>query len=247
MLATLDTSTLRQVGDWLNANEGVLALLLFAGSAAFAWFSGIITALQRRPRLRVKVIPGPTMYTVQAVGPMVQGYDTHRVSIAIYIQISNAGSAPTSIGDIHVGYKWSLIPLSPLWWQRSFQTHWITQQSVAIQDFQVALGESGDVKVYPFLTQKSSISGGSAKTYLEIGEMTNGVIYFEEADAFGACQPALREGGATMKLKVHDAFGGVHVSKIRVPYADIAEARKFNPSFGDTIETLRRPGASPSE
>ena len=186
------------------------------------------------------------MFTVHKVGPVVQGYDTHRVSIAIYVQIANAGSAPTSIGDIHVGYTWALIPFTKMWWRRLFTTHWITNQSIAMRDFQVALGESGDVKVYPFLTQRSTLTGESANTYLEVGEMTNGVIYFEESDAFGACQPRVWGTHAVMKLRLFDAFGGVHTARIRVPPADIAEARKYNPSFGDSLDTLRRP-AGPAD
>lgn len=162
------------------------------------------------------------------------------MAIALYVTVANAGSAPTSIGDIHVGYSWSLIPFTKLWWERCWKVHWVTNQTVALRDFHVALGGDGDVKVYPFLTQMSVLSGRSAKTYLEVGEMTNGIIYFEESDAFGACQPRVVNNEAIMHLRMFDAFGGVHRARVTVRKVEIDEARKFNPSFGDSLNALRR-------
>lgn len=239
-MSGVDQLPLDASADWLNANQGVLALTLFVLSAAFAYFTGIIAALRRRPVLRLSVMPGPTLFSVHSTGESHEGHDIHRVSISVYLKIANAGSAPTSIGEIHIGYHWSTVPLTKLWWKHLWKVQWVTNQTVALRDFQVALGSGGDIKVFPFLTQTSALSGRSSKTYLEVGEMTNGVVYFEQSDAFGACQPHTVKGRAAMHLRIFDAFGGVHHARVLVPKLEIGEARKFNPSFGQSLESLRQ-------
>jgi hypothetical protein len=228
------------LSEWLNDNEGTLALILFAISAAFAWFSGIINALRRRPRLKISVIPGPTLCVINALGLDDCGRENHRLSISLYLNIANAGSAPTSIGNINIGYRWSLIWFSPYWWRRLFSVHWIENQTISLTDFQSVVSEDGDLKFFPFLTQKSVISGSSANTYLDVGEITNGVVYFEQPDAWGACQPVNLAGYAKIYIRIYDAFGGKHHAHAMVRIVDIAEAKKYNPSFGESLNGLRK-------
>lgn len=233
------SQTLVEAGiQWLNDNQGVLAIGLFLASAAYAWFSGIIEALRRRPKLLLSLLPGPTFFVVHEIGKTQDEYEIHRLSISVYLKITNAGSAPTSICDVHIGYKWSVIPFTGLWWSRLGKVHWITRQTVALRDFQVAIGAGGDAKVYPFLTQRSSLTGHSSKTYLEIGEMVNGVVYFEQSDAFGACQPLVVNDHAAMYLKIYDAFGGVHKARMKVPKIELEAAKEYNPSFGGSLSAL---------
>ncbi|WP_310541588.1 hypothetical protein [Phenylobacterium sp.] len=213
---------------WLNANQGVLAVLIFGASAAFAWFSGIISALRRRPRLKIEATPGPTLYAVVPTGRDLDGKPSHRTCISIYLHVANAGSAPTSIGNISVGFRW-----------RAFSSQWIRHQCVALADFQAILREEGETKIYPFLTQKGFITGDSANTYLDIGEITNGVIYFEGTEAWGACLPLIRRGHAAIAVVIEDAFGGKHRQRVEVPYVSLQEARKYNPRFGESTEGAR--------
>lgn len=228
------------LSKWLNGNEGVLALILFVISAFFAWFSGIISALRRRPILKISVIPGPTFCVIDSIGTDDAGRDNHRLSISLYLEIANAGSAPTSIGDINVGYRWALRPLSIHWWISLFSVHWIENQTISLKDFQAVVSEGGDLKIFPFLTQKSAITGVSANTYLDVGEITNGVVYFEQPDAWGACQPVNMANRTRIYIRIYDAFGGKHRAHAIIPIVSIAEAKKYNPSFGDSLNELRK-------
>jgi hypothetical protein len=236
MLTTIATSTWI---DWLNANQGVLAVALFVVSAAFAWFSGIISALRRRPILKIDVTPGPTMCTVTPTGREHEGHATHRTCISLYLHVANAGSAPTSIGDITLNYHWPTHRFGRLWWIRRFRPHTVLHQSIALQDFQARVSVD-DIKFYPFLTQKSAISGKSANTYLEVGEMTNGVVYFEETEGWGACQPKVgKSGTARMRVNIKDAFGHTHRKWVDVPLVPLSDAKKYNPSFGESLNAIR--------
>lgn len=238
--------TYTQAVAWLNANEGVLAVVLFSASAGFAWFSGIISALRRRPKLKIEATLGPTLCAILPTGREQDGHPTHRVSISLYLHIANAGSAPTSIGKVRIGYRWPLFPFESQWWTKTLFRHWIHHQTVALADFQAEVSSDGDIKIYPFLTQRSAVSGQSAKTYLEIGEMTNGVVYFEEPEAWGGCQPTVRNGHADLLVEVEDAFGGKHRSKLLVPVASLDEAKRYNPRFGDSLESVGRVSAGGS-
>ena len=230
---------LRSAVSWLNDNEGLLALILFAASATYAWFSGIIGNLRRRPKLKIDFIEGPTLCAVDNVGLDEFARETHRVSISLYLKISNAGSAPTSIGNIRVGYKWSLSRFSVHWWIRLFSNQWIENQTISLKDFQAVVSDDGDIKLFPFLTQRSTISGSSANSYLDIGEITNGVVYFEQPDAWGACQPLIVRGKTKISVQIMDAFGGRHRASTTIPVVTIAEAKKFNPSFGESLNRLK--------
>jgi hypothetical protein len=119
----LDPKVIRQLVDWLNGNEGFLSLILFVVSAAFAWFSGIIAALRRRPRLKIKAIAGPTLCSVVPTGRLYAEHPSHRTCISIYLHVANAGSAPTSIGNISVGFRWPISVLSPPWWSKGLFRH----------------------------------------------------------------------------------------------------------------------------
>lgn len=110
-------------------------------------------------------------------------------------------------------------------------------QIAAIHDFQAKIGEN--IKIYPFLTQRSIMSGADTSTFLEPGRSTNGVIYFEQADSWGGCFPAQGKQGVSVKVEIQDVFGHAHTAKFKIPSLSIDEARKYNPSFGKTLAELR--------
>lgn len=227
------------ISSWLNTNEGVLGLAIFCISAIFAWFSGIISGLRKAPRLLISTIDGPTVCVVRETGRVLNGNSTHRTCVSLYLHITNAGSAPTSLGNISLGYKWPMWPLSGVWWRQIFFHHWIRHECVALEDFQTPVGTSGSIKVYPFLTQAGFISGKSANSYLEIGTITNGVAYFEDREAWGGwCRPIVHQGYAKFRVRIRDAFGKAHSQTLRVKVVELSEARKFNPRFGDSLECL---------
>ena len=189
----------------LNENQGVLTALLFFITVLFGWLSGILSALRRKPKLKIHIIPGPTFCCTYRVGKMHGEYGVHRTGIALYLEISNVGYASTSIVEINVGYHWNILPFSKLWLKYRIGWFWLNQQSVILADFQNNIG--GSVKFFPFLFQKSYISGERAETYLEIGRRTNGVVYFEQNDSFGGGFPKVTKLGLVkVKMRIRDAF-----------------------------------------
>lgn len=226
-----------QLVSLLNANEGVVAVTIFCVTLFMGWSSGIFTALRRKPRLRIRCIPGPSFVCTYGTGKKQGAFDVHRTGFALYLSIANVGSAPTSIDRVSLGYRWALLPFVPLWWRYTLQRFWLTDQTVALEDFQVEIGDR--LKVYPFLTQRSSLSGESARSFLEIGQATNGVVYFEQQDSWGACFPVSRYGIVRVKVRVTDVFGRSYDKIIELNRVGLADARKYNPSFAKTIMTLR--------
>ncbi|WP_338575609.1 hypothetical protein V8J38_10665 [Brevundimonas olei] len=167
---------------------------------------------------------------------MHHGYATHRTGIALYLHISNAGSAASAIESVHLAYHWPMKPLTNLWWRNTIGWFWLTDQAAALEDFQVAIGDN--VKVYPFLFQLNNLSGTSANTYLDIGQTTNGVIYFEQGESYGGCQPAKKDGKTKIIVRIVDAFGRKHNRRFQIPCIELEEARTYNPSFGKTFSEL---------
>lgn len=201
------------------------------------WLTGIFDALRRRPRFRVQAIDGPTFCSTFMTGKEKDGYQVHRSAFALYLHVTNIGSSSGSIDDIHIGYHWNVHRFSPSWFRYGLGWFWLKNQTVAVEDFQVYIGEN--LKIYPFLVQRNFLSSANSNTFLEIGQSTNGVVYFEQSDSWGACFPLVRDGKIRVKVRVIDAFGKRHVQKLRIPSVTPEEARKFNPAFGTTIAHLR--------
>ena len=224
--------------DWLNENQGTLSLSLFFATILFGWLSGIFAALRRKPKLSITSIEGPTFVCTYGTGYKHEGYDAHRTGIALYLSIANVGAASTSIEKISVGYRWAIIPFRKLWWKYGLFRFWVSDQTVALEDFQAELGE-GNIKMYPFLTQRSVLSGESADTFLEVGKSTNGVVYFEQSDSFGGCFPVSIQHRVNLKVVVTDVYGKRHRKKLLVPKVNLEGARKYKPSFGSTLTKMR--------
>lgn len=223
--------------DWLNQNQGVLGLFLFFVTLGLGWLSGIFSSLRRKPRFRIEIIKGPSFVCTFGTGNKQGEYDLHRTGIALYLKVANIGSAASSIENVEVGYNWAIHPpLSRLWWRYRVGRFWLHDQAVFIEDFQVNIGDN--VKVYPSMFQRSSLLGISSETFLEVGRMTNGVVYFEQSESFGACFPLARNKLVKVKLRVFDSFGNAHARSVILPRVTLEQARVYNPSFGLTLATL---------
>ena len=222
---------------WLNDNQGVVGVVIFAATLMLGWVSGIFSALRRKPKFKLRLIDGPTFVCTFQIGKKHGDFDVHRTGVALYIRIANVGSAASSIDQISIGYHWQVASLTKAWFRYGLGSFWLHEQSVAIQDFQVKIGEN--IKFYPFLTQKSIHSQVVAHSYLEPGQTENGVVYFEQADSWGGCYPISREGFTKIKVCVRDSFGGKHVARFTIPSVTLEQARKYNPSFGVTLAELR--------
>jgi len=197
---------------------------------------GIFSALRRRPKFSLRFINSPTFCCNDHTGKKYHEYDVHRTGFAIYLEVTNVGTAASSIQDVAIAYHWNIIPFSIKWLRYSFGWHWEERQTVALDDFQVEIGEK--VKIYPFLFQGNSASSANTATFLQRGQSTNGVVYFEQEDSWGACSPKIKNNAVLLKVMVFDAFGKGHVSKFRIPAVSLEHARKYNPSFGETIAAL---------
>lgn len=226
-----------EAAKWANDNQGVLTVILFVMTVTFGWVSGIFSALRRKPKFKITLIPGPSFCCTFLTGKKDGRYDVHRTGIALYLRVSNIGSAPSSIENVSVAYHWDILPGGVRWLRYSIGWFWLHEQVIALQDFQAPIGD--DIKVYPFLTQHSFLAGGSANTFLEVGQAANGVVYFEQPDSWGGCFPRCRNGVTRMKIAVRDVFGTRHIAAFDVPVVTIQEARVYNPSFGKTFAELR--------
>jgi len=227
---------LQAMPDWLNRNQGVVGVGLFLATLLLGWGSGIFQALRRRPKFRFRLIDGPTFVCTFGVNKQQGQYQVHRTGVALYLDIANIGSAPSSIRAIQIGYHWALKPFSLQWLKYSLGWFYLFHQTICLRDFQVAIGEN--IKFYPFLMQKSGVSGDSVDTYLEIGKSAIGVVYFEQSDSWGGCFPFSLNGKVRVKIRIEDAFGRWHRKIVSIPKVSFVDAKKFNPSFGQTQASL---------
>ncbi|NEW93542.1 hypothetical protein [Rhodopseudomonas sp. BR0M22] len=228
---------------WLNDNQGVVSVMTFLCTLFAAWASGLFSALRRRPRLRIDLLEGPTLCSTYPTGKKHNGFDAHRTGISLYLRISNIGSAATSIDNIKLGYHWHARPLTWIWFRYRLFWFWLHQPAMAIEDFQVKIGDN--IKFYPFLLQRSSISGKSNNTYLRVGQSISGVIYFEQPESWGGCFPSPRNGKAKIRIAIFDTFGKNHEKSYWIPIVTFEQAKKYNPSFGITLPTLHDESTSP--
>lgn len=230
-------NTYISTAKWLNDNQGVVGVGVFIVTLLLGWASGIFAALRRRPNFRISHIQGPTFCCTFPTGAEHHGQLVHRTGIALYLNVANVGSAASSIKNISVGYHWHLRSFSALRLRYGVGWYWLHNQIAVIHDFQSNIGEN--IKIYPFLIQRSIISGTEPSTFLEPGRSTNGVIYFEQSDSWGGCFPTSNKKGVSVKVQIRDVFGHAHTAKFKIPFLSIEEARKYNPSFGKTIAELR--------
>jgi len=221
---------------WLNENQGLVSVGIFVMTLFLAWTSGIFSALRRRPKFKTELIPGPTFVCIFPTGEKFNNHEVHRIGIALYLSVSNCGSAASSIHAVHIGYRWNLIPFTRTWLRHTLLRHWLLERTASLADFQVAIGNSK--KVYPFLFQKNSMSPVRQDTYLQAGQSVVGVVYFEQPDSWGGCQPRVWNGRIRLSVRLLDVFGGRHTSKFWVPAFTLQESRKFNPAFGRTLAEL---------
>lgn len=235
MLATF-TEYYTQAGKWLKGNESVVSIAIFIATLFIGWISGIFSTLRCKPKIKIRLIDGPTFCCNYPTGKIFSVHETHRTGFALYLAITNVGSAATNIESIALGYHWHLRPISIQWFRYTIGWFWLTDQVAALADFQIKIGEN--TKFYPFLTQMSTVLPVNVNTFLEVGGYTNGVVYFEQSESWGGCLPAVQNGQVCVKIRVRDVFGKNHAAKFYIPSLTLQEARNFNPAFGMTLAEL---------
>ena len=220
----------------LNDNQGVLTLALFAVSAVYGWASGIFSTLRRKPKLLAEALPGPTFFCVFPTGQKFSGHEAHRIAFALYLSVKNVGSAATTIENVHIGYRWNAIPTNLGWIKFGFIRYWLRNQTTVLSEFQSNIGEN--IKLYPFLFQKSAFFD-ERDLYLKEGMTTSGVVYFEQDDSFGSCQPKIKSGFATVTVRIVDVFENKFDFNLKIPKITFEDANKMNPKIGRTFSELR--------
>lgn len=130
----------------------------------------------------------------------------------------------------------ALKPFSKIWLSNTISRFWLVEQTACLEDFQAEIGEN--LKIYPFLWQRSVLSGESGETFLRSGQSTGGMIYFEQLDSWGGFFPISFNGLVNVRVSILDTFGSRHSRSFQIPRKTLLQARLFNPSFGKTMATL---------
>lgn len=221
---------------WLNENTGVITLVIFFITLLLGWLSGIFTALRNKPRLRIEVILGdnfleyeditaPSFYSIVETGSIFRGKICHRTCLALYLNIGNTGG-PTTIDAIKVYFRS----------RSNFGLGIGELQAVNTVDFIVDIGDWQ--KLYPKLIGQSSMSSQSADLYLQKGATVKGVEYFEGDQCYesfhpiGIRKPKKLKSYAKFKVVVFDTYGRKYRKRIKIPFATLTDALKFNAEFG---------------
>lgn len=110
---------------------------------------------------------------------------------------------------------------------------WLKKETVLLEDYAISIGDKQ--KVFPFLKQKNTTINNEIRTYLEPGENTNGLIYFEQEKSRGNSYPYLEPDMKVQTLiVVYDNKGNKWLKEHRVTKIKIGPIRELCPSFGMT-------------
>lgn len=194
------------------------------------WVSGFFRDMIKKPRFVIELIDGPTFCCNFQTGRDYNEHKSHRTAIALYLSIENIGTAPSSIREVQVGYHNKTFRYTFMWF-------WL-KETTALIDFNYTMGNSGTVKIYPFLRQKSYFVQYDNDTFLEIGKGTSGVVYFEQDESWGEFRPKVHKNKVEIKIRIRDVYGNFHSVRKLIPFVTLEQAREFNVKFGETFESL---------
>jgi hypothetical protein len=150
------------------------------------------------------------------------------------LRITNVGNAPSTIGKIKLGYIKS--DLKALWIASMLRNrNWITE-TISKDDFNVWFENSDRAKTIPFLKQRNYSYTNDTNTYLQEGRSQNGMVYFEQVEAFGNWMPRLSDDGlkASIVIEVKDAYNKKHIRKFDIKMVTPEHAFSYNSYFGQT-------------
>src|SRR5574344_1603047 len=157
---------------WCNLNSGFLTVIIFVLTLLIGWLSGFFAQIKKRPKFNIELIDIPTFCCKKETKRKENNHDCYRTIIALYLSITNIGTAPTSILDVEVGYKTNS-------WDHLFSWLWIKQTN-SLEDFTANV--EGYTKIYPFFTQKNYLMNNSTNLFINIGENKFGMKYFESIE-----------------------------------------------------------------
>ena len=217
---------------WTNENAGALALIIFLTGLIISFITWLVRRVIRtkmeKPSILIEIIEEPTMCS-----SFNDGVNYHRTAYLIYLKIINNGNTPVQIGDIHVGYK-SMENDDPENW------FWLTKETVLLEDFCFPIGDDKK-KIIPFLKQKNYLMNNEIHTFLEPGEDTNGLVYFEQDKSAGEQYPYLEpDMKVQTKIVVKDNKGNSWSKEHRVTKVRIQPLREICPLFGMTRQLAKK-------
>lgn len=216
--------------DWTNQNSGFLTLILFIATLVLGWVSGIFRALRHKPNFQLRIIEGPTFISNFPTEKEFRGGHTHRTAAAIYLSVTNTGTAPAQIVSVRLGYHNYSFKYTFLWF-------WLNN-TPAIGDFGHTIGEY--LRVFPFLFQKNHLAAHPISIYLQSGQDAIGVVYFEQPESWGGYKPRVKNGRTKIKVLVKDSFGKRYAKTFAINVVELDYARKFNSKFGNTLSLMEK-------
>ncbi|MEY2639721.1 MAG: hypothetical protein RIR90_1203, partial [Bacteroidota bacterium] len=209
-------------------NSGFVSVIIFIVGIVFAWFSGIITALRRKPNLSIRVINKATFYSIWDTDEYENKTNNRlrKLAIAIYIRIANVGEKDTSIDKITVSYKIQETKL--LFFKRTMilsQWHLLNNITFGLEDKAIILRT---------LRQTDLVFGDNHNVdYLSVGKSLTGVAYFEQDKFWGSYEPIIEKDlTIRVKLKVKDVYSRVYIKHVDIPFKEIHEAQELSATFG---------------
>ena len=160
--------------------------------------------------------------------PTLGTYDLHKTAFVIYLEITNQGTSPSTLGKIKIGYFKD--DGKSTFFQKRL---WIKETNV-LADFSIPTGDGQAIGI-PHLRQVNPTLGTSYNGYLEIGDSKIGAAYFEQSRSWGNFYPRVDKNGETeIKVVVKDAFGNKYSMKQKVKILELKDALRYNPRFGFT-------------
>ena len=244
---------MNEIINWLNQNQGVVTVIVFITTLIIAWLSGFFKFLRNRPKLKIEYIDGPNFCCKIKTDKSEGNEDGYRTAISIYLKISNLGSAPTSISKIKIKYKCNVLKWENLKLWKKFSKYeykidrfksfysWelINHPTTSLEEFKYYLNDE-KIKVYPFLIQHSYLIPFDIDLYLEQGKIETGVVYFESIEYWGGYEPKVINEKVQVKVLIFDTYNKKYKKILKIPFAEINEAKKYNASFGETFKQLKK-------
>src|SRR5712691_10857349 len=127
---------------WCNHNGGFVSVILFLATLIVAWAGGLFKFLRHKPRFALEILPGPNFACTYPTGAKFGEYDVTRTFFALYLTISNRGSAAGTIETAKLGYKWSINRLNWYFLRDVLGWCWLPTM-ISIMDFHYMLKSGG--------------------------------------------------------------------------------------------------------
>jgi hypothetical protein len=186
----MDLNKFLEFSDWLKF-VGFVGLVL-----------GIVNGLMLfknyindRPKLVVRAVhPESYQWWFKLPDGACNGSPTRRYGFLAYLDVINRGLRRVSLDS----------------WRLKIKTQafaWLEFKAINIPEPKAELGKSGNIKIWPVLGQKGTLSDGS--TLVDSGSSVSGMTYYV-AEFYGndLWNPVMKDKNIIGKICIKDIFGG---------------------------------------